>query len=242
MTFLSTVAIWQYATKIICGKSDGKVAAPGEYWTAINVHNPTAKAVKFRKKIAIALPGERAGKVTDFFPAKLGPDEALEIDRDDMFQHIGEAGFVKGFVIVESNVDLDVVVVYTAAGSDGRVETIEIERVGARRVTIGLPDLVPIPTEQGSFCKKEGDKLVVTVKNQGTGVAGASVTKVDFGRYGSFSLPTPALAPGALVTLLCTIPRGCYDPDCNFTITVDSNSQVMESNEGNNSANGTCIG
>jgi hypothetical protein len=234
--------IFKYAIKIVCGKSNGKVVAPGEYWTAINVHNPMPEPVKFRKKIVIALPGERAGDVTDFFTAKLGPDEALEIDRSDIFEHIKSDVFVKGFVIIESEVDLDVVAVYTAAGRDGMVETFEIDRVIPRQTMRQLPDLVPVPNEKGLFCKMKDRKLVVTVKNQGAVSAGASTTKVDFGKYGSLTQATPPLAAGASVDLLFAIPSGCFDPDCDFTITVDSNSEVIESNEGNNLATGSCTG
>src|SRR5205814_1986596 len=111
--------MFQYAVKFVCGKSDGKVVAPGVYFTAINVHNPTYAGIGFRKKIAIALPGEKAGRVTRFFPARLGPDEALEIDCEDIRRHAeSPEGFLKGFVVIETEVELDVVAVYTATGAD----------------------------------------------------------------------------------------------------------------------------
>lgn len=119
--------------KFVCGKSEGHVVAPGDYWTAINVHNPTSRNVRFRKKIAIALPSERPGPVTGYFDARLGPDEALEIDRRDIFEHARQdVDFLKGFVIIESEIELDVVAVYTAAGRDGHVVTIHTERVISR--------------------------------------------------------------------------------------------------------------
>ncbi len=77
--------IFQYAVKFVCGKSEGRVVAPGQYWTAINVHNPTYSPIKFRKKIAIALPNEKPGPVSPFFEAKLDSDEAFEIDCEDIF-------------------------------------------------------------------------------------------------------------------------------------------------------------
>ena len=42
--------------------------APGEYWTAINVHNPIANAemFEFRRRFVIAPPGEKPGKPTEF--------------------------------------------------------------------------------------------------------------------------------------------------------------------------------
>jgi hypothetical protein len=81
-----------------------------------NVHNPTYTTIGFRKKIATALPGEEPGPVSKFFDARLGPDEALEIDCRDIFKHAeSRANFLKGFVVIESKVELDVVAVYTAA-------------------------------------------------------------------------------------------------------------------------------
>lgn len=135
--------LFQYAVKFICGRSEGDVAAPGTYFTAINVHNPTDDAVGFRKKVAVAFPRERPGPVSKFFDAKLGPDQALEIDCPDIVEHTEvRAGFLKGFVVIESKVELDVVAVYTAAGATEQVETLDVERVSPRQV--GLPP----PSEQ----------------------------------------------------------------------------------------------
>jgi subtilisin family serine protease len=234
--------IYRYAVKFVCGIAKGEVLAPGDYWTAINVHNPTSNPVKFRKKIAIALPGERPGPVTEFFDARLGPDQALEIDRKDIFRHAEKEGFLKGFVIIESEIELDVVAVYTATGGDERVETMFLERVFPRRPDVGKPDLIPVPDEKGFFCKREDSMLIVTVKNQGTRVADSSTTKVDFFKYGVVTKQTPSLAPSQSVDLSFKIPTGCFDSDCEFQITVDADNNVVESDEGNNTASGTCIG
>jgi hypothetical protein len=124
---------FQYAVKFVCGKSEGYVVAPGKYWTAINVHNPTSDAVEFGKKFAVALPGQEAGPVSETFGNKLGPDEALEIDRADILERAGaREDFLKGFVVIKCDVELDVVAVYTAAGMDGEVKTLHIERVPPR--------------------------------------------------------------------------------------------------------------
>nr|HMT21887.1 CARDB domain-containing protein [Promineifilum sp.] len=125
---------------------------------------------------------------------------------------------------------------------DGYVESLHTERVPARRIRIGLPDLIPVPDGNGFFCRRRDGNLIVTVKNQGSFGAGPSVTVVDFGAFGAVSMPTPALGPGASVDLAFPIPLGCFDPDCDFRITVDANNNVVESDEGNNSASGTCLG
>jgi hypothetical protein len=143
--------LFEYAVKFICGTSRGDVVAPGVYYTAINVHNPTNTAVGFRKKFAVALPNERSARPTGFFDARLGPDEALEIDCPDIVRHLREAGmegeFFKGFAVIQSKVELDVVAVYTAAGATGQVETLHTERVPARQVGLESPTEEPPPTE-----------------------------------------------------------------------------------------------
>ena len=55
-------ADFEYAVKLVCGRSDGGLTAPGQYFTTVNVHNPAASPVRFRKRAAIALAGQRAGR------------------------------------------------------------------------------------------------------------------------------------------------------------------------------------
>jgi Concanavalin A-like lectin/glucanases superfamily len=126
--------IFQYAAKFVCGKSPGRIVAPGVYYTAVNVHNPLYRGIDLRVKVAVALPELKPGSVSKFQDAKLGPDEALEIDCPDI-RTLAESKdeFLKGFVVIESNVELDVVAVYTASGKEETVETLHTERVPARR-------------------------------------------------------------------------------------------------------------
>ena len=128
----------QYAAKVVCGTSEGEIVAPGRYFTAINIHNPLYVDVSFRVKVAIGLPGLRPGPVSAFHTAKLGPDEALEIDCPDLHKLARhDTDFLKGFVVIESETELDVVAVYTASGRDGDVETMHTERVPARSRRVG---------------------------------------------------------------------------------------------------------
>jgi len=153
------ITIFQYSVKFVCGESRPEpppVLALGYYYTAINVHNPTKEDISFRKKIAVALPKEKAGFVTDWFKADLKKDEALEIDCADIRDHLPQAEpseqqpteplpeFLKGFVVIESSVELDVVAVYTAAGMDRQVATIHTERVAPRQrqLLVRLPDIL----------------------------------------------------------------------------------------------------
>lgn len=238
--------VFQYAVKVVVGESKGRVAAQGQYWTAINVHNPFYQPVKLRKKLAIGLPNCKAGPISEFRSAKLDADEALEIDREDIFKFAEKAGyserFIKGFIVIQSYTKLDVVAVYTAAGKNGFVETFHTERVRPRRLEIGMPDLIPVPDTNGFFCRRENGNLIVTVRNQGNATAGPSTTRVDFGRHGIVDMPTPGLIAGASTELKFPIPPGCFDPDCQFRIFVDVHNVVAESDESNNMASGTCLG
>lgn len=132
----------QYAAKFVCGKSSGKVVAPGVYFTAVNVHNPGRSAVDLAVKVAVALPGLQAGPVSKFHNVQLGPDEALEIDCSDISEYIEtKEEFLKGFVVIESESDLDVVTVYTAMGREESIETLHIERVPSRQREVGAGEV-----------------------------------------------------------------------------------------------------
>ena len=128
---------FEYAVKFICGATPATnpgLVARGMYFTAINVHYPGKDNTEFTKKFAIALPGEKAGRVSPFFLAALKGDEALEIDCPDILRHLDAGGFVKGFAVIQSKVELDVVAVYTAAASaTGTVVALHTERVPARK-------------------------------------------------------------------------------------------------------------
>jgi hypothetical protein len=124
----------EYAVKIVCGAPDHAAVANGYYYTAINVHNPSRGAEKLRWKIALTLPQIGPGPITTFFDAVLKPDQALEIECSDIVRRSPKMRFYKGFIVIQSETEFDVVGVYTAAQSiEGRVVALEIERVPVRR-------------------------------------------------------------------------------------------------------------
>ena len=136
----------QYAAKFICGFQpvkptkqsyyggwSGQQLAAGSYYTVVNIHNPTDKPAVIRFKFATALPGGKPGPISRFFDAKLKPDEVISIDCSQLFGFLqGKASFADGFAVIESEVELDVVAVYTAAGLLGKAESLTIERIPAR--------------------------------------------------------------------------------------------------------------
>lgn len=111
-----------------------------------------------------------------------------------------------------------------------------------------LPDLVPSkspgqPDNLAGFCKAidKTMRVVVSVKNQGNAGSPVSTTTVQFAPGQSFNLATPAIPPGGSAHLdPLNIPAACFNPECNFTIAVDSGNQVKESNAKNNTASGRC--
>ena len=136
---------FQYAAKFVCGTNDSDVerVLPGRYATAINIHNPGNETTFLRKKIALTFPpaDQRAGKVSQFLFHELGPDEALEVDCEEIpteFFGGPVAPYVKGFLIVESEESLDVTAVYTAgdlpAGAVSSVQSSDVEKIRERKI------------------------------------------------------------------------------------------------------------
>lgn len=131
----------QYAVKFICGSpgpSAAPVVAPGNYFTAINVHNPDYTRTGFRTKVALALPGH-PGKITPWFPASLGPDEAMEIDCPQIRAAVQAPGndLLKGFAVIQTKSTdrtLDIVPVYTA-GNAVHVFTLDVDHPSPKVVT-----------------------------------------------------------------------------------------------------------
>ncbi len=103
---------------------------PGNYQTAVNIHNPNKDTIKFRKKIAVP------GHITNFLVGKLKPDEVSRVTCREMSQDFG-IGFihgVEGYLIIESTHSLDVTAIYTAGKKGGEVESIDVEYVPERKL------------------------------------------------------------------------------------------------------------
>ena len=103
---------------------------PGVYQTAVNIHNPNARPVRLRKKLAA-----RSGQISPFVEGQLKPDEATSVDCSQV-QSFGIPfihGF-EGFLVIESTLSLDVVAVYTAGSRGGEVASIDVEHVPKRRL------------------------------------------------------------------------------------------------------------
>ena len=112
-------------------------------------------------------------------------------------------------------------------------------------MSVPVPQLISFDPPVFDFCNRDDEgRLVVAVKNQGVADASASETKVVFLGSGTITQMTDPLAKGDSVNLFFTIPAGCFNPDCDFTITVNANeaNPVDEDIDTNNTADGRCIG
>lgn len=133
----------RYIVKVVCGifTREEDMMAPGQYWTAINVYNPSrVRHAKLNIHIAIADPVTTgttglAGPSFDVPPPlALEIGNALELDCDYIMTNAGKIGghkkrYLKGFLVIETESELDVVAVYTAAKPGGSVVTLHTERV-----------------------------------------------------------------------------------------------------------------
>ncbi len=131
---------FEYAVKFVCGRATVPQTGPfpvatGFYFTDINVHNPNAGTIEFKKKFARALPKQQAGKVSEFFGAALKTDEAFAVECAEITTRFGlpPFTFITGFAVFQSARELDIVAVYTAAAAQtGPVVTMQTERVPKR--------------------------------------------------------------------------------------------------------------
>lgn len=236
----------EYAVKIVCGTPDRAALASGAYYTAINIHNPGSETVQFRQKLALTREGQQPGPISDFWDGALKPDQALEIDCNDMIRRAPlRTRFLKGFAVIQSPSDLDIVAVYTAAASPrGTVVDLEIERVLGRRGSSGgacdLPDLVVDSILRPTFVSP-GTRIEAVIRNLGPGFAAASDARlIDPSTFQSGTTPysstaaTPALAAGASATVVFTLPYWVFNPDASMEVTADYKGAVRECREDNN--------
>ncbi len=136
---------YQYAVKVVCGVvpecqpgEKHPPVAPGAYFTAINIRN-TSGCERAVITWFVADAFNRPRFISAAQRLVLGPGEAVEIDCPEIMKAVGvqSPGFVKGFVTLESSVELDVVAVYTGTqGATWPLNTLHIERVPAKCVGV----------------------------------------------------------------------------------------------------------
>jgi|SRR5262249_20065515 len=120
-----------YSVKFVCGLQivpsiqfpapREPTVKPGNYATAINVHNYHLKAITLRKKAVIARPESvlPRGPISASVAETLGPNQALTVDCNEIVKlfPVGAAPlppFIDGFVEIVSPLQLSVAAVYTS--------------------------------------------------------------------------------------------------------------------------------
>ena len=113
-----------YRAKFVCGQPVGNTLAPGRYFTVINVHNPiedaSAEPISFTMKFAVA-PPPKQGHTQFSSSFDVASDDVREISCGDIIRaahgvaNLCSASFCEGFVVIESQAELDVTAIYTAA-------------------------------------------------------------------------------------------------------------------------------
>ena len=198
-----------------------------------------------RNKFAIAFPNQKPGPVSQFLDARLGPNEAFEIDCGDIKRRAEvRLEFFKGFAVIESKTQLDVVAVYTAMGATTKqVETLDIERVPARKISRGCPDLVVEKIHRPLWDSVNHRSVIgAPIRNVGDAIAAPTIARVvdpttpqPTGAPYNAIANTPQLAPGPIaVVVFFYLPYWVYNPDVTLEITADYKNQLSECDETNN--------
>ncbi|HYV25688.1 MAG TPA: hypothetical protein VE969_10680 [Pyrinomonadaceae bacterium] len=227
---------FQYAAKFVCGKSDGELAARGQYFTIINVHNPFSKEVNLRKKFALGKPSEDVGDVSGPFRASIGADKVMGIDCPDIYKHTRtkDGTFIEGYAVLLSPVELDVVSVFTA-GED-HVETLNTERVPFRKVAPEVCSDLNMNISTGfSPWRIIDDPISSTTEPRSVTV----LLRVNDTPVGPFPFLAGSLWVGPLLNAgIAPVPRGPYKYEFRFCLCRGfSNAKLSLDGFANDSAN-----
>jgi hypothetical protein len=159
-------------------------AKPANYATDVNVHNPQLGTALLVKKAVLTGwvmtgPAGSSGVITSkpeqpfqggrLLPVRLAPDNAFEIDCTDITTVLAPPGFnpsmsfIKGFVVIYSLTDLDVVASYTS------------ERVGPTTIDCLYQNgsvVTSTTTQNGSGCPPNavGPAIGIAASSTGTGL------------------------------------------------------------------------
>ncbi len=132
---------FQYAVKFLCtsnlpGTSQTSSSVlPGNYQTAVNIHNPTEETILVRSKIVF---GPRKDAISKWAPDRVIADALLHIDCSSIRSKYA-ARFIhgwEGFLVIQSSDTLDVVAVYTAGPQGQGVASIDVQQVRERALTL----------------------------------------------------------------------------------------------------------
>jgi hypothetical protein len=152
---VACVTEFQYAVKIVCGEvkpAENNPVAPGQYWTAVNFHNPAkCEDAHVRLKVGIAQFNLQSPVSQYFGPFTLPPDGMFELDCPIIKWIAGllvspAPSFVKGYMVIESDIKLDIVAVYSGSAGSSAGNFFHTERVPANCVPVCEDLVLPLAT------------------------------------------------------------------------------------------------
>lgn len=230
---------FEYAAKFVCG--DGREnqsipAVPGLYETIVNVHNFQNREMPFFKKLALAFPPreQQAGTILPIGIDRLGVDEALKADCDDLRERLRgdlpEDGFFEGYLVVQSPRRLDVDAVFTAGLEDG-VRSVHVEEVTERDMRTALSiekraDVIEVPLPEFGAAQFRAFLVLYTVDVVNGGIAAENVEIND---RVSLGLLGPVAGAFLVPEVPFEIPAGAsrdpvqftpFPPAAEFTVTL----------------------
>lgn len=186
---------FQYAVKIVCGTvkpADNTPVAPGRYWTATNIHNPDkCREAQLLFKVGVALQNFNSPVSQYIGPYPLRADGMIEIDCSTFMQLVQllvypppqpMPPFVKGFMVIESDIELDIVAVYSGSAGSTVANTFSTERVPARCVPVCEDLVMPLHT---------GIAPWQTIASTSGGALGPAVPVNPLPAGGAWAVPPP---------------------------------------------------
>jgi CARDB len=232
-----------YDVKIVCGKEEGRVVAPGAYWTAVNLLNPGDEPVRVDARVATALPGFTMGPLSPPKTAGLDPDYAMELDCPSLMEIAEARDFLKGYVTIRATGELVIVAVYTQADREGRAVSVDIERVPPRAAR-GCPDLRVREIQRPVWDAANRRSVIrAIIQNVGTVPAPStlarlidpSTTQPDGAPYNDV-VDTGPIPDSGEVTVTFHLSYWVYNPDAALEVTADYKGTLEECDETNNKA------
>ncbi len=142
-------AQFSYAAAFTCGLSPQTAfvrVVPGQYATAVQIHNPSLSEVTLRRRLSLTFPNVASGPaplpglVSEWILTEIGPGESIEVDcgeiPEDFLRGVKLPPYVQGFLVIQSRESLDVTAIHTTATVDAKgnmnVQSIDVQEVGER--------------------------------------------------------------------------------------------------------------
>lgn len=208
----------QYAAKAVCTWGDelSESGIFGIQATSVNLHNPYYEDVNFRWKLAAALPG-REGEISRFVDMELGPDGATRIDcnliKEWGDQHgVLENGGFEGFVIIQSESELDVTAFHYAGGKESP-QSVEVETYRVREINA-----------PGQIFQCHNGNIPLQTSTGWTSLNGSVRSATPNGNQHNQTYPW--LTIGGTGTLLSRYPNGNYFFLLDFCLCEDGEATV----------------